>query len=88
VVPVPVGAGNVGAPTTRNRSRSRSTRSTASVLQPIVNQQVGQALAALEKRVEEKTGGELPGGAAQGTHPAAPEAYEPEPEGPTRSTEG
>jgi hypothetical protein len=58
------------------------------VLQPIVNQQVGQVLAALEKRVEEKTGGELTGGAAQGIHPAAPEAYEPEPEGPTRSTEG
>jgi hypothetical protein len=59
------------------------------VLQPIVNQQVGQVLAAVEQRVKEKSG-ESTGGAEQGIHPAAPEAYEPEPEaeGPTRSTEG
>src|SRR5919198_6215133 len=36
------------------------------VLQPIVNQQVGQVLAALEKRVGEKAGGESTGGAAEG----------------------
>jgi carbon monoxide dehydrogenase subunit G len=54
------------------------------VLQPIVNQQVSQVLAALEKRVAEASGST--GGAAQGIHPAAPEAYEPDPEGPTHST--
>ena len=57
------------------------------VLQPIVNQQVGQVLAALEQRVTEKAGGAAAGGAEQGIHPASPEAYEPEPEGPTQSTE-
>jgi hypothetical protein len=53
------------------------------VLQPIVHQQVAQVLVALEKRVAEVTGST--GGAAQGIHPASPEAYEPEPEGPTHS---
>jgi uncharacterized protein len=53
------------------------------VLQPIVNQQVSQVLAALEERVAEVTGST--GGAEQGIHPAAPEAYSPEPEGPTHS---
>jgi carbon monoxide dehydrogenase subunit G len=58
------------------------------VLQPIVNQQVGQVLATLEKRVAEKAGGgESTGGAAEGIHPASPESYEPEPYGPTQSTE-
>jgi uncharacterized protein len=51
------------------------------VLQPIVNQQVQQVLAALEQRVTEAAGG----GAEAGIHPASPEAYSPEPEGPTHS---
>ena len=55
------------------------------VLQPIVNQQVSQVLEALEKRVEET--GTSTGGAEAGIHPASPEAYEAEPEGPTHSTE-
>jgi carbon monoxide dehydrogenase subunit G len=55
------------------------------VLQPIVNQQVGNVLAALERQVEAEAGGS---GAEQGIHPASPEAYEAEPEGPTQSTEG
>jgi carbon monoxide dehydrogenase subunit G len=54
------------------------------VLQPIVNQQVQQVLAALEKRVDEVTGGST-GGAEEGIHPGSPEAYSPEPEGPTHS---
>ncbi len=53
------------------------------VLQPIVNQQVSQVLAALETRVSAKAG---EGGAEQGIHPASPEAYEAAPEGPTHST--
>ncbi len=56
------------------------------VLQPIVNQQVQQVLAALEKRVSEAAGAGT-GGAEQGIHPGSPEAYEREPEGPTHSTE-
>jgi carbon monoxide dehydrogenase subunit G len=56
------------------------------VLQPIVNQQVGNVLAALEQQVAEAAGGAAPGGAEEGIHPASPEAYEPEPEGPTHST--
>jgi hypothetical protein len=59
------------------------------VLQPIVNQQVGNVLGALEKQVRDaKAGGVAPGGAEQGIHPAAPEAYSSDPEGPTPSTEG
>jgi uncharacterized protein len=54
------------------------------VLQPIVNQQVQQVLAALEKRVEAAKD-EGTGGAEKGIHPASPGAYEPEPEGPTHS---
>jgi uncharacterized protein len=54
------------------------------VLQPIVNQQVQQVLAALEARVTEAAGGQ-PAGAEEGIHPASPGAYEPE--GPTHSTE-
>jgi hypothetical protein len=54
------------------------------VLQPIVNQQVQQVLAALEQRVGTAAGGS---GAEQGIHPGSPEAYSAEPEGPTHSTE-
>ena len=54
------------------------------VLQPIVNQQVQQVLGALETRVAEVASSK--GGAEQGIHPASPEAYEAEPEGPTHST--
>ena len=56
------------------------------VLQPIVNQQVSDVLTALEKRVAEAAGSSSTGGADQGIHPGSPEAYEPEPEGPTHST--
>lgn len=52
------------------------------VLQPIVNQQVSQVLAALEQRLTEAAGST---GAEQGIRPASPEAYEAEPEEPTRS---
>ena len=55
------------------------------VLQPIVNQQVGNVLAALETRVAAAAGGGA-SGAEQGVHPGSPEAYEAEPEGPTHST--
>jgi uncharacterized protein len=60
------------------------------VLQPIVNQQVGNVLSALDAQVHDAagTGGKAPGGAEEGIHPAAPEAYSNEPEGPTPSTEG
>jgi uncharacterized protein len=54
------------------------------VLQPIVNQQVALVLTALEKRVSEAAGAS---GAEQGIHPASPETYAAEPEGPTHSTE-
>jgi len=87
------------------------------VLQPIVNQQVGNVLSALEKQVDEAAGGEggseesspggagdvrggsgngdsgedrpgaAPAGAEEGIHPASPETYSDEPEGPTHSTE-
>jgi carbon monoxide dehydrogenase subunit G len=104
------------------------------VLQPIVNQQVGNVLSALEKQVQEAAGGtgaaatgagggsqggsaagsghtggsgpppeteggsgngnteddspptETPAGAEEGIHPASPEAYSDDPEGPTHST--
>jgi hypothetical protein len=55
------------------------------VLQPIINQQVSDVLTALEKRVGEAAGAST-GGAEEGIHPASPEAYEAEPEGPTHST--
>jgi len=54
------------------------------VLQPIVNQQVQQVLAALETRVSEAASSGT-GGAEQGIHPGSPEAYSPEPELPTDS---
>ena len=92
------------------------------VLQPIVNQQVGNVLSALEKQVEEAVGGSAghgepaeaggsseggerapaggsesgasgeapsepaPSGAEEGIHPASPETYSEDPEGPTHST--
>ncbi len=69
------------------------------VLQPIVNQQVGQVLNALEVQVmEARQEGEeresspkpaeepAPGGAEEGIHLASPETYSDEPERPTHST--
>jgi len=56
------------------------------VLQPIVNQQVQQVLGALETRVSEVAAGGA-SGAEQGIHPASPEAYTVDPDGPTHSTE-
>jgi carbon monoxide dehydrogenase subunit G len=69
------------------------------ILQPIVNQQVGNVLTALEAQVMEAKGEsdepagplghaheESPGGAEEGIHPASPETYSEEPKGPTRST--
>jgi carbon monoxide dehydrogenase subunit G len=56
------------------------------VLQPIVNQQVGNVLSALEAQVEEAAE-DAPAGAEQGISPAAPEAYSAQPEGPTHSTD-
>jgi uncharacterized protein len=59
------------------------------VLQPIVNQQVGSVLSALDEQVQEaKGGGTAPAGAEEGIHAAAPEAYSSDPAGPTTSTEG
>ena len=61
------------------------------VFQPIVSQQVTNVLNALARQVEEaKQGGAAAGsgGAQQGIHPGAPEAYSPAPEGPTHSTQG
>jgi len=55
------------------------------VLQPIVNQQVSLVLTALEQRVTEA--GSRSEGAEARIHPASPEAYESEPEGPTHSTQ-
>ena len=56
------------------------------VLQPIINQQVGNVLGALEKQVSEAAAAGT-GGAEQGIHPASPEAYEADPDGPTHNTE-
>ena len=67
------------------------------VLQPIVNQQVQHVLAALEDQVQ-KAASPSEGspdaepesgtsGAGEGVSPLSPETYEPEPEGPTTSTE-
>ena len=87
------------------------------VLQPIVNQQVGNVLSALEAQVQDAAGASgagaeresappepdgdsesgpepsegtdetvAPGGAEAGIHPAAPETYSDDPEGPTHST--
>jgi uncharacterized protein len=72
------------------------------VLQPIINQQVGNVLAALERQVAAAAGSEesaefppkpeepheaQPDGAEEGIHPGSPETYESDPEGPTHSTE-
>jgi hypothetical protein len=57
------------------------------VFQPIVNQQVGNVLDALEEQVAEAKGGGT-GGAEEGIHPGSPEAYEAEPDAPTHSTDG
>jgi uncharacterized protein len=56
------------------------------VLQPIVNQQVGNVLSALEEQVKEAAGSETPAGAEEGIHPVSPETYSGDPEGPTHST--
>ena len=57
------------------------------VLQPIVNQQVGNVLKALEAQVAAEAGKGGAAGAEQGVHPASPEAYEADPDGPTHSTD-
>ena len=64
------------------------------VLQPIVNQQVQHVLTALDREVQAAAAqagdGSAPSGtsgADQGVSPLSPEGYEPEPEGPTTSTE-
>jgi hypothetical protein len=54
------------------------------VIQPIVNSQVKQVLAALDKQVQQAAAGG--GGAEEGISPLAPEAYSDDPEGPTSST--
>ena len=55
------------------------------VLQPIINQQVGNVLGALEKQVERGGGGD--GRRRAGHPPGSPEAYEADPDGPTHNTE-
>jgi hypothetical protein len=57
------------------------------VLQPIVNQQVQNVLSALDAQVTKAAGEGAVVGAEEGIHPVSPEAYEPEPERPTHSTE-
>lgn len=52
------------------------------VLKPIVNQQVRNVLEALDKSVTAKAAAGT-SGAERGVHPGSPEAYSPEPEGPT-----
>ena len=56
------------------------------VLQPIVNQQVGNVLTALERQVAAAAAGRT-AGAEQGVHPGSPEAYEAKPDAPTHSTD-
>ena len=67
------------------------------VLQPIVNQQVQDVLAALDEQVREATASAQPSpeaaatgtsAAEEGIQPASPETYEQKPEGPTHSTGG
>jgi uncharacterized protein len=55
------------------------------VLQPIVNQQVGNVLSALDVQVREAAG-DAPAGAEKGESPASPEARADEPQGATHST--
>jgi uncharacterized protein len=64
------------------------------VLQPIVNQQVQHVLTALDREVQAAAAQSGDGGAPSGTSgaeegvsPLSPEGYEPEPEGPTASTQ-
>src|SRR5437764_11465102 len=54
------------------------------VFQPIVNQQVTNVLNALERQVGDAKGATT-AGAEAGIHPATPEAYSAEAEGPTHS---
>ena len=54
------------------------------VLHPIINQQVGNVLDALEQQVDAAAGST---GAEAGIHPGSPEAYEANPGAPTRSTD-
>jgi hypothetical protein len=54
------------------------------VLQPIINQQVGNVLTALEKQVDQAGGAT---GAEGGVHLGSPEAYEAQPDAPTHSTD-
>jgi len=56
------------------------------VLQPIVNQQVGHVLTALEKQVN-AAAVDPAEGAQSGISPGSPEAYSGDPSGPTQSTE-
>jgi len=64
------------------------------VLQPIVNQQVQNVLAALDEQVREAAAGSASAeptatgasAAEEGVHPASPETYSSEPQGPTHST--
>jgi carbon monoxide dehydrogenase subunit G len=56
------------------------------VLQPIINQQVGNVLDTLERQVGAAAGGGATGAEA-GVSPGSPEAYETEPDAPTHSTD-
>jgi len=56
------------------------------VLQPIVNQQVGNVLTALEQQIA-AAAADPAEGAESGISPGSPEAYSVDPQGPTRSTE-
>ena len=55
------------------------------VLHPIVNQQVQSVLAALDQQVQKASAEGA--GAEAGIHPASPEAYDSDPDGPTHSTQ-
>ena len=55
------------------------------VLQPIINQQVGNVLGALEKQVSEAAAAS--GRRRAGDPSGSPEAYEADPDGPTHNTE-
>jgi hypothetical protein len=72
------------------------------VLQPIVNQQVGNVLGALDRQVTQAAGsgsgggegetrpapaGDAAAGAEAGINAGSPEAYSSDPEGPTHSTQ-
>jgi uncharacterized protein len=62
------------------------------VLQPIVNQQVQHVLTALDREVQAAAAGAPAddtgtSGAGEGISPLSPEGYEPDPQGPTSSTD-